>query len=107
MRDVDRDPEVARHQPAPGASTTASCAGSWPRSISYATSSRDRARSTRSIGGLVESDYATVTPETKIELLQQVLSDAKLAIVVDNEAVVGLVTKIDLIDFLAKRSIGT
>jgi cystathionine beta-synthase len=59
------------------------------------------------IGGLVESDYATVTPETKIELLQQVLGDAKLAIVVDNEAVVGLVTKIDLIDFLAKRSIGT
>ena len=29
-----------------------------------------------------------MTPETKIELLQQVLGDAKLAIVVDNEAVV-------------------
>jgi cystathionine beta-synthase len=56
------------------------------------------------IAGLVESDYATVTPETKIELLQSVLSDAKLAIVTEREGVVGIVTKIDLIDFLAKRS---
>jgi cystathionine beta-synthase len=57
-----------------------------------------------SIAGLVESDYATVTPETKIELLQQVLSDAKMAIVTEREGVVGIITKIDLIDFLAKRS---
>jgi cystathionine beta-synthase len=56
------------------------------------------------IAGLVESDYATVTPETKIELLQQVLSDAKLAIVTEREGVVGIVTKIDLIDFLARKS---
>jgi cystathionine beta-synthase len=56
------------------------------------------------IAGLIESDYATVTPQTKIELLQQVLNDAKLAIVTEQETVVGIVTKIDLIDFLAKRS---
>jgi cystathionine beta-synthase len=55
------------------------------------------------IAGLIESDYATVSPETKIELLQSVLSDAKLAIVTESEGVVGLITKIDLIDFLAKR----
>src|SRR3954469_14989864 len=46
------------------------------------------------ISGLIESDYATVTPETKIELLQQVLSDAKMAIVTDGEGVVGIITKI-------------
>jgi cystathionine beta-synthase len=56
------------------------------------------------IGGLIESDYATVTAETKIELLQSVLSDAKLAIVTEREGVVGIVTKIDLIDFLARKS---
>jgi cystathionine beta-synthase len=56
------------------------------------------------IADLVESDYATVTPSTKIELLQGVLNDAKIAIVLDREAVVGVVTKIDLIDFLARRA---
>jgi cystathionine beta-synthase len=56
-----------------------------------------------SIASLVESDYATVTPETKIELLQSVLSDAKMAIVTEGDGVVGIITKIDLIDFLAKR----
>lgn len=56
------------------------------------------------IGPLVEGDYATVTPETKIELLQNVLTDAKLAIVLDQGRVVGIVTKIDLIEFLAKKS---
>jgi cystathionine beta-synthase len=57
------------------------------------------------IAGLIESDYATVTPETKIELLQQVLSDAKMAIVAEGDGVVGIITKIDLIDFLAKRPV--
>jgi len=56
------------------------------------------------IADLVESDYATVTPSTKVELLQGVLSDAKIAIVLDREAVVGVVTKIDLIDFLARKA---
>jgi cystathionine beta-synthase len=57
-----------------------------------------------SIAGLVESDYATVTPDTKIELLQGVLSDARAAIVMDGDTVVGIVTKIDMIDYLAKKS---
>ncbi len=56
------------------------------------------------IGPLVGSDYATVTSQTKIELLQGTLSDARMVIVLDNEAIVGVVTKIDLIDFLAKRT---
>jgi cystathionine beta-synthase len=57
-----------------------------------------------SILEVVEDDYATVTPNTKIELLQGVLADAKVAIVEDGDEVVGIVTKIDLIDFLARRN---
>ncbi|HWL87007.1 MAG TPA: pyridoxal-phosphate dependent enzyme [Polyangiaceae bacterium] len=56
------------------------------------------------VGELVEGDYATVTPDTKIELLQGVLADAKVALVMDRDEVMGIVTKIDLIDFLAKAA---
>jgi cystathionine beta-synthase len=56
------------------------------------------------IAEVVEDDYATVTPNTKIELLQGVLADAKVAIVEENDEIVGIVTKIDLIDFLAKHA---
>jgi cystathionine beta-synthase len=56
------------------------------------------------IAEVVEGDYATVTPNTKIELLQGVLADAKVAIVEDGGAILGIVTKIDLIDFLAKSA---
>lgn len=56
------------------------------------------------IGDLAESDYATVTPDTKVDLLKTVLADAKVALVMEQDEVVGLVTKIDLVDFLAKQS---
>jgi cystathionine beta-synthase len=59
------------------------------------------------IGDLAEGDYATVTPDTKIELVQAALADAKVAIVTEREAVKGIVTKIDLIDFLAKHGGGS
>ncbi len=55
------------------------------------------------IGPLVEHDYTTVTPQTKLELLQGVLNDARMAIVKDNDKIMGIITKIDLIDYLAKR----
>jgi cystathionine beta-synthase len=56
------------------------------------------------IEGLVESDYATVTPDTKIELLQGVLSEAKIALVLESGNLQGIVTKIDLIEYLASRA---
>jgi cystathionine beta-synthase len=56
------------------------------------------------IAEMVEADYATVTPNTKVELLKGVLADAKVAIVEEGDDVVGIVTKIDLIDFLAKHA---
>lgn len=55
---------------------------------------------------LIEGDYATVTPETKVELVQGLLTDAKVALVTEREEVVGIVTKIDLIDYLAERTKG-
>jgi cystathionine beta-synthase len=56
------------------------------------------------IGDLVEGDYATVTMDTKIELLQNALAETKVVIVTDGEEVVGIITKIDLIDFLAQTT---
>jgi len=57
------------------------------------------------VGDLAEGDYATVTPDTKIELLQSALADAKVAMVLDKDELVGIVAKIDLIDFLAKAGV--
>ena len=53
---------------------------------------------------LVESDYATVSLETRIESVQGLLNDARMAIVLDDTRIVGIVTKIDLIDYLARRA---
>ncbi len=52
---------------------------------------------------LVESDYASVTPDTRVDLLQGVLADAKIALVTEGRKLVGLVTKIDLIDYLSRK----
>jgi cystathionine beta-synthase len=58
------------------------------------------------VGTLAESDYATVTPNTKLELVQSLLSDARMAIVLgDDGRIVGVITKIDLIDYLARRAV--
>ena len=57
------------------------------------------------IAELIESDYATVTPDTKLELLQGVLADARAAIVMERDTVVGIVTNIDLIEYLAKKNV--
>lgn len=53
---------------------------------------------------VVESDFATVTPDTKILSLQQVLSEARIAIVLEDDRIAGIITKIDLIDYLARRA---
>jgi cystathionine beta-synthase len=53
---------------------------------------------------LIESDYATVTTSTKVELLQGVLADARIALVLDGDRLKGVITKIDLIDYLATVS---
>lgn len=56
------------------------------------------------VGPLAEADYATVSPHTSIENLQGLLANARMAVVIDAERLVGIITKIDLIDYLAKRA---
>ncbi len=51
---------------------------------------------------MIESDYATVTSATKVVLLKNIFNDAKLVVVKDGDAVVGIITKIDLIEYLAE-----
>ena len=55
------------------------------------------------IDPLVESDYATVTPSTRIHLLRNIFNDAQMVVVQSGDAIVGVITKIDLIEFLAER----
>jgi cystathionine beta-synthase len=55
------------------------------------------------IDPLVESDYATVTPATRVVLLRNIFNDAKLVVVQDGDRTIGIITKIDLIEYLAER----
>jgi cystathionine beta-synthase len=52
---------------------------------------------------LIESDYATVTPATRLVLLKDIFDEAKAVVVQERDVPVGLITKIDLIDYLAER----
>jgi cystathionine beta-synthase len=73
-----------------------------------------------SIEKIIEADYATVTPQTKVRLLKTIFNDAKMVCVlstgsspgnephqssaktpVPRDALLGVITKIDLIDYLA------
>ena len=56
-----------------------------------------------SIEDLVEGNYATVTPHTRIQLLRNIFNDAKVVLVIENDELKGLLTKIDLIDFIADQ----
>jgi cystathionine beta-synthase len=52
---------------------------------------------------LAESDYATVTPATRVHLLRNIFNDAKIVVVEERDEIVGVITKIDLIEYLAER----
>jgi cystathionine beta-synthase len=56
------------------------------------------------VGPLVEGDYSTASPLTSIETLQGLLTDARMAVVTEDDKIVGVITKIDLIDYLARRA---
>ncbi len=75
-----------------------------------------------SIEPIIEADYATVTPQTKVRLLKTIFNDAKMVCVlstgslpggehsgsqktpVPRDALLGVITKIDLIDYLATKN---
>jgi cystathionine beta-synthase len=56
-----------------------------------------------SIDELIEADYATVTPQTKIKLLKNIFNDAKLVCVLERDDLSGVISKIDLIEYLAGK----
>ncbi len=57
------------------------------------------------IADIVSTDVATVNPDTPIDALTDVFSSGQVAVVVDaDHAVVGIITKIDMIDYLANKS---
>ena len=56
------------------------------------------------IADLVEADYATVTPQTRVKLLRTIFNEAKLVCVLDRDDIVGVISKIDLIEYLAGRT---
>ncbi len=57
---------------------------------------------TSPVEALAESDYATVSPNTSIESVQSLLGQARMAIVTERDEVIGVITKIDLIEYLAR-----
>ena len=55
------------------------------------------------IGPIVERDVPTVPSDAPIGKLKEIFQKGKVAVVVDNGKVTGIVTKIDMIDFLATK----
>ncbi len=54
---------------------------------------------------LVSSDYATVSPHTRLQLLKNIFNDAKIVLVTEHDRLLAVLTKIDLIDYLASDSV--
>ena len=55
------------------------------------------------IEGILDADFATVSPDDPVELLKAALADGKVALVTESARPLGIITKIDLIDYLARR----
>ena len=53
------------------------------------------------IEALVSTDITVVGPDTPLDVLGEAVSQGQVAVVLENGAVTGIVTKIDLIDYLA------
>ena len=105
VRDVIDTHEAARHQPAPGASRTASSAA-WSHEVDLAPPPRQRAaaRSTRRSPPSSRATTRPSRPTRRSSSCRACSATRKLAIVIDRETVVGIVTKIDLIDYLARKA---
>ncbi len=56
-----------------------------------------------SIEGLVETGFTIAEPGDKIGLIGDVFQDGRVLIVVDDEELAGIITKIDFIDFVTTR----
>lgn len=69
----------------------------------------DAANMTLESAGVINTTVPTVTPETPVEAIMSMFNTEKIALVTetvpgsDDRRVVGIITQIDLLDFLAKR----
>jgi cystathionine beta-synthase len=53
---------------------------------------------------LVKTDFSTVTPQTQATLLRDLFAQGvRMVLVLEGQSLAGVITKIDLIDYLAKR----
>jgi cystathionine beta-synthase len=52
------------------------------------------------IENLIDMNFAIVEPTNSISLLSQIFNQGKIAVVVDGSTTIGVVTKIDLIDYI-------
>jgi cystathionine beta-synthase len=55
------------------------------------------------IADIVDPDVTVVRPDSSLETLLGIFTTGNVAVVVENEAVVGILTKIDILDYLATR----
>jgi cystathionine beta-synthase len=55
------------------------------------------------IEAIIRPQVTTVTPDTSLEALMSVFATHQVALVVEDEQPVGIITKIDLLDFLTGR----
>lgn len=55
------------------------------------------------IDALVDTSFAIVEPSNRIGLIGQFFKQNKIVIVMDNSQLVGIITKIDFIDFVSRR----
>jgi len=56
------------------------------------------------IAGIYDAEFASVGLDTPIEQLQAVLGEARAALVTDGAKLLAIISKIDLIDYLARRA---
>ncbi len=57
--------------------------------------------SSETVEELTRTDLATVAPDTLLEVLMSVFTTRRVVMVVEDEQIIGIITKIDLLDFLA------
>lgn len=55
------------------------------------------------IAGIIDADVTTVSPDTPMETLMSVFATAGVAVVMDGDALTGILTKIDLLDFMSGK----
>lgn len=56
-----------------------------------------------SVGDLVELSYSVVEPRTEISVLSEMFTRVKIALVLEGKEIVNIITRIDLIDYMARN----